>query len=174
MTVSSSILLIMNIISAARSRMATIYEDLEKFAFFSKAAALRTSGDRLPVRILSTAMTGRQVWFLFTSRTVSMQDEFFRGYEVHYDHPQPEIPGRMGCKDDSGALPDLPIIILHRISWRHTRMAICLKGGIVFADAVTTVSNTYAEEIKTPFYGEGLDGLLRAQVQQPARYCKRY
>ena len=28
-----------------------------------------------------------------------------------------------------------------------------LKGGIVFADAVTTVSNTYAEEIQTPFYG---------------------
>lgn len=38
-----------------------------------------------------------------------------------------------------------------------------LKGGIVFADAVTTVSNTYAEEIKTAFYGEGLDGLLRAR-----------
>ena len=38
-----------------------------------------------------------------------------------------------------------------------------LKGGIVFADAVTTVSDTYAEEIKTPYYGEGLDGLLRAR-----------
>ena len=38
-----------------------------------------------------------------------------------------------------------------------------LKGGIVYADAVTTVSETYAEEIKTPFYGEGLDGLLRAR-----------
>ena len=38
-----------------------------------------------------------------------------------------------------------------------------LKGGIVFADAVTTVSNTYAEEIKTPFYGERLDGLLCAR-----------
>ena len=38
-----------------------------------------------------------------------------------------------------------------------------LKGGIVYADAVTTVSHTYAEEIKTPFYGEGLDGLLRAR-----------
>jgi starch synthase len=38
-----------------------------------------------------------------------------------------------------------------------------LKGGIVYADAVTTVSDTYAEEIKTPFYGEGLDGLLRAR-----------
>lgn len=38
-----------------------------------------------------------------------------------------------------------------------------LKGGIVFADAVTTVSDTYAEEIKTDFYGEGLNGLLRAR-----------
>ena len=49
-----------------------------------------------------------------------------------------------------------------------------LKGGIVFADAVTTVSNTYAEEIKTPFYGEGLDGLLRARSEQSAWYCKWY
>lgn len=38
-----------------------------------------------------------------------------------------------------------------------------LKGGIVFADAVTTVSDTYAEEIKTDFYGEGLNGLLQAR-----------
>ena len=38
-----------------------------------------------------------------------------------------------------------------------------LKGGIVYADRITTVSRTYAEEIKTPFYGEGLDGLLRAR-----------
>lgn len=38
-----------------------------------------------------------------------------------------------------------------------------LKGGIVYADRVTTVSNTYAEEIKTGFYGEKLDGLMRAR-----------
>ncbi len=38
-----------------------------------------------------------------------------------------------------------------------------LKGGLVYADAITTVSNTYAEEIKTPFYGEGLDGLMNAR-----------
>ena len=38
-----------------------------------------------------------------------------------------------------------------------------LKGGIVYADMVTTVSDTYAQEIKTPFYGEGLDGLMRAR-----------
>jgi len=38
-----------------------------------------------------------------------------------------------------------------------------LKGGIVYADAITTVSESYAEEIKTPYYGEGLDGLMSAR-----------
>jgi starch synthase len=38
-----------------------------------------------------------------------------------------------------------------------------LKGGIVYADWITTVSPTYAREIQTPEYGEGLDGLLRAR-----------
>lgn len=36
-----------------------------------------------------------------------------------------------------------------------------LKGGIVFSNIVTTVSKTYANEIKIPFYGEGLDSLMR-------------
>jgi starch synthase len=39
-----------------------------------------------------------------------------------------------------------------------------LKGGIVFADAITTVSPTYAREIQTPEFGCGLDGLLRARA----------
>lgn len=38
-----------------------------------------------------------------------------------------------------------------------------LKGGIVYSDYVTTVSPTYAEEIKTPLGGEQLDGLLSAR-----------
>lgn len=41
----------------------------------------------------------------------------------------------------------------------------CLKGGMVYADAITTVSKTYAEEIKTAFFGEGMDGLLRARSE---------
>jgi starch synthase len=36
-----------------------------------------------------------------------------------------------------------------------------LKGGIVYADALTAVSPKYAEEIQTPEFGSGLDGALR-------------
>ena len=38
-----------------------------------------------------------------------------------------------------------------------------LKGGLVYADYITTVSDTYANEIQTPYYGEGLNGLLSAR-----------
>jgi len=36
-----------------------------------------------------------------------------------------------------------------------------MKGGLSYADKITTVSPTYAEEICTPQFGYGLDGLLR-------------
>ncbi len=37
-----------------------------------------------------------------------------------------------------------------------------LKAGIVYADVITTVSRKYAEEIQTPEYGCGMEGILRA------------
>ncbi|HUR90800.1 MAG TPA: glycogen synthase GlgA [Ramlibacter sp.] len=38
-----------------------------------------------------------------------------------------------------------------------------LKGGLQFADAITTVSPTYAREIRTEAFGVGLHGVLQAQ-----------
>jgi starch synthase len=38
-----------------------------------------------------------------------------------------------------------------------------LKAGIQFADAITTVSPSYAREIQTPAHGVGFDGILRAR-----------
>ena len=38
-----------------------------------------------------------------------------------------------------------------------------LKGGIVFSDVINTVSKKYSEEIQTPEFGAGLDGVLRSR-----------
>ena len=41
-----------------------------------------------------------------------------------------------------------------------------LKGGMLFADAITTVSGRYAREIQTPEQGSGLDAVVREQAHK--------
>lgn len=60
------------------------------------------------------------------------------------------------------------------LSWAHFTMqklefydqASFLKAGISSADAVTTVSPSYAREIRTPEFGCGLDGFIRAHARR--------
>jgi starch synthase len=40
-----------------------------------------------------------------------------------------------------------------------------MKAGIVYADAINTVSQKYSEEIQTPEYGYGLEGILRKRKE---------
>jgi starch synthase len=39
-----------------------------------------------------------------------------------------------------------------------------LKGGLIFSDALTTVSRKYAREIQTARYGSGLEGVIRGRA----------
>lgn len=41
-----------------------------------------------------------------------------------------------------------------------------LKGGIIFSDFVSTVSRKYAEEIQTPEFGYGLEGVLMSRADR--------
>jgi len=64
--------------------------------------------------------------------------------------------------------PDaFPLTGLHSRYWapdalEHFGTVNPMKGGILFADQVTTVSPSYAREIQTKQHGAGLDGVLRA------------
>lgn len=60
-------------------------------------------------------------------------------------------------------LTGLPNDVFTPDRMEYKRDANMLKAGLVYADRITTVSNTYADEIKIPYYGEGLDGLMRAK-----------
>ncbi len=55
----------------------------------------------------------------------------------------------------------LPWALFHMEALEFYGRVNLMKGGVVFARRVTTVSPSYAEEIKTPEFGMGLDGVLR-------------
>ncbi|MHB8963432.1 MAG: glycogen synthase GlgA [Saccharofermentanales bacterium] len=57
-------------------------------------------------------------------------------------------------------LMDLPLGYMNAEGVLFNGSANFLKAGIVYSDAVTTVSPSYAQEILTHEYGEGLDGIL--------------
>lgn len=55
---------------------------------------------------------------------------------------------------------NLPGQLWHPAGLEFYQMLSFIKGGLVYADSITTVSPTYALEIQTPAYGYGLEGLL--------------
>lgn len=54
--------------------------------------------------------------------------------------------------------------LLHQDQLREGRINF-LMHGILYANAITTVSPTYSREIRTPEFGVGLDGVLRGRGQ---------
>ncbi|MEX0999023.1 MAG: glycogen synthase GlgA [Thermodesulfobacteriota bacterium] len=46
-----------------------------------------------------------------------------------------------------------------------------MKGGILYSNLVTTVSPTYAQELKTPQYGCGLDGVFRSISGESGKFA---
>jgi starch synthase len=138
-----------------------IYEDIEKFAFFSKAAlsALPLIDFRPDIIHCHDWQTGLLPVYL---KDTFSQNPFFQGIKSIMTIHNLKFQGvwdMKTVKDISG----LSSYYFAPDKLEAYGDANYLKGGIVYADYVTTVSSSYAEEIKMPFYGEGLDGLMRAR-----------
>lgn len=135
--------------------------EIEKYTFFSKAAlsALPVIGFKPDIIHCHDWQTGLIPVYL---RERFQGGDFYRGMKSAITIHNLKFQGKWDTKTvkDITGLPDYYFTSDKLEAYKDANL---LKGGIVFADAVTTVSDTYAEEIKTPFYGEGLDGLLRAR-----------
>lgn len=111
--------------------------DIEKFSFFDKAAlhALIKIGFRPDIIHMNDWQTGDVPAFI---RSDFAGSDFFKNTRT--------------------------VLTIHNLKfqgvWGDINM---LRAGIEMADAVTTVSPSYAEEIKTEYYGEGLDGVIRSR-----------
>lgn len=138
-----------------------IYEDIEKFAFFCKAAlsALPLIGFQPDIIHCHDWQTGLLPVYL---KDRFVQGEFFRNMKTVMTIHNLKFQGiwdKKTVRDITG----LNVSYFTPDKLEAYGDANYLKGGIVYADYITTVSESYAEEIKQPFYGEGLDGLMRAR-----------
>lgn len=135
-----------------------IHEDVEKFAYFSKAVlqALPYLDFCPDIIHCHDWQTGLIPVFL---RTLFGSDHYYDGIRTVFSIHNLKFQGRWklpAVMDITG----LPQQIFTADKLESYGEANYLKGGAVYADAITTVSPTYAHEITTPEGGEGLDGLM--------------
>lgn len=138
------------------------FDDGERFAFFQMALIemmerIDFIPDVLHVNDYHTAM----VPFLLKEkyRWISAYQEIRTVLTIHNIEFQGQYSGAV--------LPDLFGVGMERYEDGTVQMAGCLnfmKAGILYADRVNTVSPSYAEEIKTPEFGSGLDVILRMET----------
>lgn len=135
--------------------------DIERFGFFSKAVLriLPVIDFKPDVIHCHDWQTGLVPVYLDHIR---MAEEYYRGIKTVMTIHNLKFQGVWGTKEvrDITGLPDYYFTSDKLEAYNDANL---LKGGIVYADKVTTVSDTYAEEIKVPFYGERLDGLMNAR-----------
>ena len=138
------------------------YEEGEQYAFFTRAVVdalpnLGFSPDIVHCNDWHTAMLPMlaktqyknmycQTRWLLTIHNIAFQGKFGFDYVqdllgVESKYYTPEFMELNGC-------------------------ASFLKAGCVVADRINTVSPTYAEEIKTAYFGEGLEGILSARSNE--------
>lgn len=135
--------------------------DIEKFAFFSKAAlsALPSLDFKPDIIHCHDWQTGLVPVYL---KDVFSQNSFYWNIKTIMTIHNLKFQGIWDLKK----VRDITGLSMYYFAPDKLEAygdANYLKGGIVYSDRVTTVSETYAEEIKMPFYGEKLDGLIRAR-----------
>ena len=138
-----------------------IRRDIEKFVFFDKAvlSMLPLIGFQPNLIHCHDWETGLIPVYL---RNEFQGDMFFWGMKSMMTIHNLKFQGVWDIKTMKN-LTGFPKELFTPDKLEFKKDANMLKGGLVYADYITTVSGSYANEIQTPAYGEGLDGLLSAR-----------
>lgn len=140
-----------------RGSLYGFYDDAERFSFFSRAILeilphIDFKPDIIHCNDWQTAMTP-----VFQTIYYS-QDPFYSGIKTLFTIHNIQYQGKYGTE----LIED--VLGLTGSNVRYVAYEDCvnlMKGAIECANAVNTVSKTYASEILTPYFSHGLDPILR-------------
>ena len=135
-----------------------VFEDVNKFAFYSRAVLASLSKIRFRADIIHCHDWQAALIPVFLKEFYG-QDPYFQKTKTILTIHNQKFQGRWKI-DDIENCRDLPPDCRYRAreAYHETNL---LKAGILYADRVTTVSATYAQEIQSQAGGEGLDGVMR-------------
>ena len=138
-----------------------LYQDIEKFAYFSKAVL-----EALPFLDFCPDIIHCHDWqtglIPVYLKNEFQADSFYWGMKSIITIHNLKFQGVWDVKTMKG-LTGFSADLFAPDKLEFHKDANMLKGGLVYADYITTVSDSYAQEIQTDYYGEGLDGLLAAR-----------
>ncbi|RPJ21438.1 MAG: glycogen synthase GlgA [Desulfobacteraceae bacterium] len=134
------------------------YDNLERFAFFCRAALLFAKVTGMPFDLIhchdwQTGLIPAYLSTLFrTDPFFSATATLFTIHNIGYQglFPREKLP-----------VCGLPPETYHPEGVEYWGKISLLKAGIVYSEAVTTVSPTYSREIQTSEFGLGMEGILR-------------
>ena len=136
--------------------------DIERFSFFQRAV-LEALGDPMgfepDLLHLNDWQTGMIPLLLESHYARQGHHQNVRSLITIHNLKHQGIHGREAVQD----LLDLPDDYMTESRLLQNGVPNFLKAGLVYSNRITTVSPTYAKEIMTPYFGEGLDGVLAGQ-----------
>lgn len=138
-----------------------IKRDIERFTFFNMAVL-----SILPVIDFKPDLIHchdwQSAWIPVYIKTIFSENPFYQNIKTMMTIHNLKFQGRWG-KDFLQGVTGFDDSMFSQDKLEFYKDGSMLKGGLVYADYITTVSEAYAKEIQSPFFGEGLDGLLYAR-----------
>jgi glycogen synthase (ADP-glucose) len=142
-----------------------MYDDGERFAFFSKAIL-----EVLPLIGFKPHIIHLNDWQ--TGLVSVLLDAHYRDYRENGFFKKIHTVFTIHNLKYQGIFPKQMMDEVIGLDWKYFNPdgvefyddINYLKAGLAYSTVLTTVSRTYAEEIKTDFYGENLQGLIRRRA----------
>lgn len=133
--------------------------DIEKFCFFSKAALSILPSINFKPDIIHCHdwQTGVLPVYL---HTIFRDNHFYDNIKTIMTIHNLRFQGIWDIKTLQ-KITNFPDYVFRPTDMEYNKDANMLKGGMVYANYITTVSNSYKNEIQNDYYGEGLDGVVR-------------